>query len=139
MESIEQRLARLEQEVGKLRDAQALRALLSQYAIAVDDKRPALLRSIFTADASVLIPTWEVGALRPAASLLRQRRHEDRRGHRDGLHVLARHPGAWRQLSTGLGYLPLGVRTCRRAMAYNDGIDLDPRDDDGRGGLGERV
>jgi SnoaL-like domain len=60
MTTIEQRLACLEQEVGELRDAQALRTLLSQYAIAVDDKRPDLLRSLFTDDAALRIPAWQV-------------------------------------------------------------------------------
>lgn len=54
------RLAALEQRVGELEDGQALRALLSQYAIAVDDKRPELLRSVFTPDARVQVPAWQV-------------------------------------------------------------------------------
>lgn len=60
MTSIEQRLAQLEQQVGDLQAAQALRSLLSQYAIAVDDKCPELLRSLFAHDAHVCIPAWQV-------------------------------------------------------------------------------
>lgn len=60
MASIEQRLAALEQEVSQLKDTQALRTVLSQYAIAVDDKRPQLLRTLFTDDARVQIPAWQI-------------------------------------------------------------------------------
>ena len=58
--TIAARLAALESRVTELADGQALRALLSQYAIGVDDKRPALLRSLFTHDARVQIPAWQV-------------------------------------------------------------------------------
>jgi len=60
MKTIEQRLAALEQEVTGLRAQQDLRSLLSQYAIAVDDKEPARLRRLFTRDARVHIPEWNV-------------------------------------------------------------------------------
>ena len=60
MTTIEQRLTQLEQEVGELKDGQALRTVLSQYAIAVDDQRPELLRTLFTDDARVHIPAWQV-------------------------------------------------------------------------------
>lgn len=60
MQDIEQRLARLEREVHELRDQQALRALLSAYAVAVDEHDPPGLRALFTADAWVRIPAWQV-------------------------------------------------------------------------------
>ncbi len=60
MNAIEQRLAQLEQQVGELQAVLALRTVLSQYAIAVDDKRPELLRTLFTHDARVRIPAWQV-------------------------------------------------------------------------------
>lgn len=60
MISIEQRLAHLELQVGELQAAQALRTVLSQYALAVDDKRPDLLRALFTPDVQVQIPAWQV-------------------------------------------------------------------------------
>lgn len=60
MITIEQRLAQLEQQVGELQAALALRTLLSQYAIAVDDKRPELLRTLFADNARVRIPAWQV-------------------------------------------------------------------------------
>ena len=60
MISIEQRFAQLEQQVDELQAVQALRTVLSQYAVAVDDKRPDLLRTLFTPDARVQIPAWQV-------------------------------------------------------------------------------
>ena len=58
--SLERRLARLEQEVAELRATEALRRLLSQYAVAVDDRQPGLLRQVFTGDAHVAVPAWAV-------------------------------------------------------------------------------
>lgn len=58
--SLEQRLARLEAEVAELRAAQALRTLLSQYAVTVDEQQPAALAALFTPDARVDIPAWSV-------------------------------------------------------------------------------
>lgn len=60
MQDFEQRLARLEREVAELRDGQALRALLSAYAVAVDDQQPGALRGLFTTDAGIRIPAWQV-------------------------------------------------------------------------------
>lgn len=61
--SLATRLAALEQRIAELEDGQALRALLSQYAIGVDDKRPELLRSVFTPHARVQIPAWKVDVM----------------------------------------------------------------------------
>ncbi|MGD9602491.1 MAG: nuclear transport factor 2 family protein [Gammaproteobacteria bacterium] len=58
--SLEQRLARLERDVTELRATEALRRLLSQYAVAVDDRQPDLLRRVFTEDAHVAVPAWSV-------------------------------------------------------------------------------
>lgn len=60
MQDIEQRLARLEREVAALNDQQALRALLSAYAVAVDEHDPPALSKLFTTDARVRIPAWQV-------------------------------------------------------------------------------
>ncbi|MGH8597717.1 MAG: nuclear transport factor 2 family protein [Gammaproteobacteria bacterium] len=60
MTTLEQRLILLERQVRDLQSAQAIRATLSQYAIAVDEKRPELLRSLFTDDAAVEIPAWKI-------------------------------------------------------------------------------
>jgi ketosteroid isomerase-like protein len=60
MSVIEQRLATLEAKVRDLEAAQAIRATLSQYAVAVDEKRPERLRTLFAADAVVRIPAWNV-------------------------------------------------------------------------------
>ena len=60
MQDLEGRLARLERDVAILNDQQALRALLSAYAVAVDDHEPSALRALFTSDARVSIPAWQV-------------------------------------------------------------------------------
>lgn len=60
MSTTELRLTALEQEVADLKAQQALRTLLSRYAVAVDDHQPELLRTLFTPDCIVEIPAWNV-------------------------------------------------------------------------------
>ena len=60
MSTIEQRLAALEAKVRDLEAAQAIRTILSQYAIAVDEKRPDQLRPLFAGESVVRIPAWKV-------------------------------------------------------------------------------
>ncbi len=60
MSTIERRLAALEGRVRDLEAAQAIRAMLSQYASAVDEKLPERLHALFTADSVVRIPAWNV-------------------------------------------------------------------------------
>ena len=59
-QGLEQRLERLERELRDLKCQHAIRTMLSQYAIGVDDKRPDILRSLFTADARLQIPEWQI-------------------------------------------------------------------------------
>ena len=58
--TIEQRLARLEEEVRDLTAQHAVRRTLSQYAIGVDEKRSDILRKLFTDDATLKIPEWNI-------------------------------------------------------------------------------
>ncbi|MGE0484164.1 MAG: nuclear transport factor 2 family protein [Gammaproteobacteria bacterium] len=60
MTTLETRLDALEREVAALRADRDIRAVLSQYAIGVDDKRPHVLRPLFTNDAVLEIPAWSV-------------------------------------------------------------------------------
>lgn len=60
MTDIESRLDALEVEVTALRADRDIRAVLSQYAVGVDDKRPHLLREIFAVDAVLKVPAWSV-------------------------------------------------------------------------------
>ena len=56
MKELEARIAALEAEVTELRAHNQIRHVLSQYAIGVDEKRPDVLRGIFTSDARVSVP-----------------------------------------------------------------------------------
>lgn len=60
MPTVEQRLDRLEKQVDALRAERGIRRTLSQYAIAVDDKKPEILASIFADDAALKVPAWDV-------------------------------------------------------------------------------
>lgn len=60
MSTLEARLAALEAEVAALRAINDIRAVLSRYAIGVDDKRPHVLRPLFAADAVLAVPAWAV-------------------------------------------------------------------------------
>ena len=60
MSDVEARLQALEAEVSALRADNDIRALLSQYAIGVDEKRPHILRAIFAENAHVGVPAWSV-------------------------------------------------------------------------------
>ncbi len=62
MADLEARVAALESEVAALKARDAIYKTLSQYAIAVDDKRPELLSNIFFEDAGLSIPAWDVEA-----------------------------------------------------------------------------
>lgn len=57
---LETRISTLESAVRDLKSQHEIRATLSRYAIGVDDKRPEVLRAIFTADASLRIPEWNI-------------------------------------------------------------------------------
>ena len=59
MNDIEARLAALETEVGALRAINDIRAVLSRYAIGVDEKRVEVLREIFADDAYLGVPAWQ--------------------------------------------------------------------------------
>lgn len=58
--ALEERLARIEAELNGLKAQQAIKGTLSRYAIGVDEKRPEVLRGIFTEDASLKIPEWSI-------------------------------------------------------------------------------
>jgi hypothetical protein len=60
MSTLEERVAALEAEVQSLRAERAIRHLLSQYAVGVDEKRPDILRALFTGDAVLGVPAWSV-------------------------------------------------------------------------------
>jgi len=60
MSTIESRLDALEREVAALRADNDIRAVLAHYAIGVDEKRPHLLRELFTDDAVLGVPAWSV-------------------------------------------------------------------------------
>ncbi|MEQ8231352.1 MAG: nuclear transport factor 2 family protein, partial [Gammaproteobacteria bacterium] len=60
MNTVEERLAALEREVAALRADNDIRAVLSHYAIGVDEKRPHLLRELFADDAVLGVPAWSV-------------------------------------------------------------------------------
>ena len=62
MSTLEQRVARLEQEVASLRARDGVRKTLSLYAIAVDEKQPDLLAGLFARKAVLTIPAWQVEA-----------------------------------------------------------------------------
>ena len=58
--TLEERVDRLERELEVLQATEALRRLLSQYAVGIDDKKPELLRDAFAADARLQIPAWGI-------------------------------------------------------------------------------
>ncbi len=59
---IEACLKELSADVAELKAQQALRSVLSRYAVAVDDKHADALRTLFTSDIRVEIPAWSVDA-----------------------------------------------------------------------------
>jgi hypothetical protein len=60
MNDVEKRIAALESKVAALEAQTQIRHTLSQYAIGVDEKRPELVREIFTPDAHFGVPAWDV-------------------------------------------------------------------------------
>ncbi len=60
MEMIEERLNQLEIRVDELESKEAIRALLSDYAVAVDGKDRVLLAEVFAEGARINIPEWSV-------------------------------------------------------------------------------
>jgi len=60
MASVEERLAALEAEVLELRGKDAVRRILSRYAVGVDGKRPGILRELFDEEALLSIPNWNI-------------------------------------------------------------------------------
>jgi ketosteroid isomerase-like protein len=60
MSTVEDRLAALEAEVLELRGKDAVRHVLSRYAVGVDNKRPGILRELFDDDAVLSIPNWNI-------------------------------------------------------------------------------
>ena len=60
MASVEERLSALERDVGVLSAKDAVRRVLSRYAVGVDTKRPAVLRELFAADAILSVPNWNI-------------------------------------------------------------------------------
>ena len=57
---LEERISRLENKVESLENKDAIRSLLSSYAVAVDGKDRLLLEKTFAADAWISIPEWDV-------------------------------------------------------------------------------
>lgn len=62
MGTVEERLIALETEVTELRGIDAVRRVLSRYAVGVDSKRPGILRDLFDSDAVLTIPNWNIEA-----------------------------------------------------------------------------
>ncbi len=60
MNDIETRIAALESKVTNLEAHTQIRHILSQYAVAVDERRPAIIREIFVADACFSVPAWNI-------------------------------------------------------------------------------
>lgn len=60
MDNAEQRLAALEARVDALLADSDIRAVLSRYAVGVDEKLPHVLRPLFAAEAVLEIPAWQV-------------------------------------------------------------------------------
>jgi ketosteroid isomerase-like protein len=60
MSDLESRMNALEEEVRRLRAAEDIRTVLSQYAIGVDEKRPHVLRPLFADNAHIGVPAWSV-------------------------------------------------------------------------------
>ena len=65
--TVEERLARVEHDLQELHAQSAIRRTLSQYAIAVDEKRREWLRELFATDASLRIPVWNIDVSGKAA------------------------------------------------------------------------
>ena len=62
MGTVEERLMALEGEVAELRGKDAVRRVLSRYAVGVDSKRPGILRELFDEEAVLAIPNWNIEA-----------------------------------------------------------------------------
>lgn len=62
MGTVEERLMALESEVAELRSKDAVRRVLSRYAVGVDSKRPGILRELFDEEAVLMIPNWNIEA-----------------------------------------------------------------------------
>ena len=60
MKAVEERLLELETEIRALKDKDSIRTLLSEYAVAVDEKNRPSLGELFTEDSAIQIPAWEV-------------------------------------------------------------------------------
>lgn len=60
MATVEERLQALEAEVDELKAKDAVRHVLSRYAVGVDDKHPDVLRALFTDEAVLSIPNWNI-------------------------------------------------------------------------------
>jgi hypothetical protein len=60
MASVEERLSAVEQELRVLLAKDALRKVLSRYAVGVDSKRPEILRDLFHPEASLTVPNWNI-------------------------------------------------------------------------------
>lgn len=60
MRSVEERLQALEAEVGELKSKDAVRHVLSRYAVGVDNKQPDVLKALFTEEAVLSIPNWNI-------------------------------------------------------------------------------
>lgn len=60
MATVEERLRALEAEVAALKGKDAVRHVLSRYAVGVDGKRPEVLEPLFTDEAVLSIPNWNI-------------------------------------------------------------------------------
>lgn len=60
MASVEERLTALEGDVADLTGREAVRRVLSRYAVGVDSKRPGILRELFDEEAVLSIPNWNI-------------------------------------------------------------------------------
>lgn len=60
MATVEERLRMLELEVADLKAREGIRQTLSRYAVGVDEKKPEVLREIFSHDVVLLIPAWNI-------------------------------------------------------------------------------
>ena len=62
MTSVEERLAALEDGVRELRGREAVRRVLTRYAVGVDSKQPGILREHSDEEAILSIPNWNIEA-----------------------------------------------------------------------------
>lgn len=60
MDELLNRMNALEAEVAALRADKDIRRVLSQYAIGVDEKRPHVLRPLFSPQAVLAVPAWSI-------------------------------------------------------------------------------